>query len=85
MRGSVALSSPKTIVQAISEFHCVLEFLPERAAEAHRGLAEAYAEIGNGLMAIEQYRKYLELQPEANDRLKVESEIRQLERATKQN
>lgn len=82
MRGLLALSSSKTVVQAISEFHCALTFFPERAAEAHRGLGEAYATIGNVLKAIEHYSKYLELKPQANDRSKVEAEIHQLERVS---
>jgi len=68
MRGLLALSSSKTVLQAISEFHCALTFFPERAAEAHRGLGEAYAKIGNVLKAIEHYSNYLELKPQADDR-----------------
>jgi hypothetical protein len=67
-RGMLALSSSKTLVQAISEFHCALVHFPERAAEAHRGLGEAYAKIGEDLKAAEHYRKQFESMPYVNGR-----------------
>src|SRR5215217_7511795 len=51
-RGQLALTSPSTMVQAVSELHCALQGPPELAVEAHRGLAIAYAELGEREKAI---------------------------------
>jgi Flp pilus assembly protein TadD len=80
LRGTLALSSSATVVQAISEFHCALTFAPEQAAEGHRGLGAAYAKIGDVSKAIQHYRAYLDLKPQTKDRHEVEAEIRRLQR-----
>jgi hypothetical protein len=75
-RGELALHSADTIVQSISEFHCALNGPPQLALKAHRGLAIAYAEVGEQAKAINHYEAYRRLQPLPADQAEVERRLR---------
>jgi tetratricopeptide (TPR) repeat protein len=83
LRGLVAASDPKLMVQAISEFHCALSLAPARASEAHHQLGKAYAQRGDRDLAIHHYQSFLASQPAAPQRQQVEAEIRRLQGASR--
>jgi tetratricopeptide (TPR) repeat protein len=50
----------------------------QRKAEAHRQLGYIYRSVGQGRLAIESLKVYLDLYPNAPDRARIEKEIEQL-------
>jgi hypothetical protein len=77
-RGQLALTSSKTVVQAVSEFHCALQGPAELAGMAHRGLAIAYAELGERQKALSHLESCLQIAPGSCDRDDI---IRRLSRS----
>ena len=78
LRALLALSSPKTLVQAVSELTCVIHYAPERRSEAHRELAEVWAKLGEPAAAVREYEAYARSGISPAERARVEVEIRKL-------
>ena len=74
-RGQLALTSPSTMVQAVSEFHCALQGPPDLAGQAHRGLAIAYAELGEREKAMSHLESCLRMAPSLCDRTDIEARL----------
>jgi Flp pilus assembly protein TadD len=63
--------------QAVGIFKKVLSLKPGHA-DAHLGLGESYNDMGKKGEARKHYQKYLELKPDAQDRLEIEAILKNL-------
>ena len=66
----------RQFAQAVKEYREAIKLNP-RLASAYRGLGVAYASLGNRDQAIKNYKKYLELAPNAPDAAQVRQIIGQ--------
>lgn len=63
--------------QAVKTFKTVLARSPKNAG-AHLGLAESYNLMGKKKSAKKHYQKYLQLKPNAPDRVEIEAILKNL-------
>jgi Zn-dependent protease with chaperone function len=68
--------------QAEKLYQQVLEMAPS-VSKAHRGLGMVYEEQGKSSQAVVEYRQYLELSPEAPDKLRVQRRMEALDKKLK--
>jgi tetratricopeptide (TPR) repeat protein len=83
MDTTVGLSAWKTNrVNAEEQYRKALELDANNAA-AHRGLGMLYERMEKPQQAMEEYRKYLELKPDALDRMNIQRRLDALQGAAK--
>lgn len=76
----LAVEGPERADQAIAAYEQALALVPDLAS-AEKGLAVAFAAKDQDDVAVQHYRRYLELAPAADDADQVKAIIREYERA----